>query len=36
MAKKKKVNERISDALNVEHDLIEGEVIETKIVTLNK
>ena len=30
---KKKVNERISDALNVEHDLIvEGEVIETKIV----
>jgi hypothetical protein len=29
---KKKVNERISDALNIEHEVIEGEVIETKIV----
>ena len=32
MAKKKKVNERISDALNIEHEVVEGEVIETKIV----
>ena len=32
MAKKKKVNERISDALNIEHEVIEGDVIETKIV----
>jgi len=29
---KKKVNERISDALNIEHEVVEGEVIETKIV----
>ena len=33
MAKKKKIEERISDALNIEHDeILEGEVIETKIV----
>jgi hypothetical protein len=32
MAKKKKVNERISDALNIEHEVFEGDVIETKIV----
>jgi len=29
---KKKVNERISDALNIEHEVIEGDVIETEIV----
>ena len=29
---KKKVNERISDALNIEHEVIEGDVIETRIV----
>ena len=28
MAKKKNVNERISDALNVEHDIIDAEVVE--------
>ena len=33
---KKKVNERISDALNIEHEVIEGDVIETKIVTAPK
>ena len=32
MAKKKKVEERISEALNIEHDVVEGEVIETEIV----
>ena len=36
MAKKKKVEERISEALNVEHEIIEGEVIETKIVASPK
>ena len=29
---KKKVNERISDALNIKHEVVEGDVIETKIV----
>ena len=29
---KKKVNERISDALNIEHEVIEVDVIETEIV----
>jgi len=28
MAKKKNVNERISEALNVEHDIIDAEVVE--------
>ena len=32
MAKKKKVEERISEALNIEHDIVEGEVIEAEIV----
>tara|TARA_Y100001938_G_C8075646_1_gene425888 strand:- start:844 stop:1329 length:486 start_codon:yes stop_codon:yes gene_type:complete len=38
MAKKKKVEERISEALNIEHDLkpesniVEGEIIDTEIV----
>ena len=32
MAKKKKVNERISDALNIEHEVVEGDIIETKII----
>ena len=28
MAKKKNVNERISEALNIEHEIIDAEVIE--------
>jgi len=32
MAKKKKVEERISEALNIEHETIEGEVVDTEIV----
>ena len=32
MAKKKKVEERISEALNIEHEIVEGEVIDTEIV----
>tara|TARA_R110002020_G_scaffold106166_3_gene247286 strand:+ start:236 stop:706 length:471 start_codon:yes stop_codon:yes gene_type:complete len=30
--KKKKVEERISEALNIKHEIIEGEVIDTEIV----
>ena len=32
MSKKKKVEERISEALNIEHEVVEGEVIDTEIV----
>ena len=30
--KKKKVEERISEALNIEHEVVQGEVIDVKIV----